>query len=65
MGLPLVYSFKDLGTLVDTELEFHGHIRMIRSIVERSSGISVSLLTRHCRSREFVLNLYIRTLMRV
>ena len=60
MFLPFVDSFKDFGALVDTELKFYGHIR---SIVGKSSGMSVNLLNSTlCRSREFMLNLYIRPL---
>ena len=56
-GLSFVDSCKDSGILVDTELKFHGHIR---SIVGESSGMSVSLLNSVlCRSREFMLTLYI------
>ena len=52
-----VYSCKDSGILVDTEFKFHGHIR---SIVGKSSGMSVNLLNSMlCRSREFLLTLYI------
>ena len=57
MDLPFVYSCKDLGILVDTELKLHGHIR---SIVGKSSEISVNLLnSTFCCSREFMLTLYI------
>ena len=53
VGLPFGDSCKDLGILVDTELILHGHIR---SIVGKSSGISVNLLNwTLCRSREFML----------
>ena len=43
--------------LADTELRFLGHIR---SIVGKSSGMSVNLLNwTICRSREFMLTVYI------
>ena len=49
LGLQFIDSCKDLGILVDTELEFHVHIE---SIVGRSSGMSVNLLNSTlCRSR--------------
>ena len=55
--MPFVDSCKDLGISVDTELKFHGHIR---SIVGKSSGMSVNLLNSTlCRSREFILSRYI------
>ena len=55
--LLFVYSCKDLSILVDTELKFHGHIR---SIVEKSSRMSVNLLNSTLyRSRKFMLTLYI------
>ena len=58
--MPFVDSCKDFGILVDTELKFHRHIR---SIVGKSSGMSVNLLNSMlCRSKEFLLILYIRHL---
>ena len=57
VGFPSVDSCKDFCILVDTELKFHWHSR---SIVEKSSGMSVNLLSSTlCRSKEFMLTLYI------
>ena len=53
-------SHKELCILVDTELNFHGHIRYI---VEKSSGMSVNSLNSTLdHSREFILTLYISTI---
>ena len=50
MDLPFVYSRKDLAILLDTELQFHGHIR---SLIGKSSEMLVNLLNSTlCRSRE-------------
>ena len=57
VGLPFVDSCKDLGTLVDPELKFDGHIRYI---VGESSGMSVNILNSTlCRSRVHVDSVYI------
>ena len=42
VGLLSVDSYKDLGIIVNTELKFHRHIR---TIVRKSSGMSVNLLS--------------------
>ena len=56
-GVSLPFGL-DLGILVDTKLKFHMHIK---SIVGKSSGMSLNLLNSTlCRSREFILTLYIR-----
>ena len=41
VSLPVIDLCKDVGILVDVALKFHGHIR---SIVGKSSGMSVNLL---------------------
>ena len=61
--LSFVDSCKDLVILVDMEFKFHVYIR---SIVGKSSGMSVNLLNSTlCRSKEFILTLYIRHLRSV
>ena len=63
VGSPFVDSCKDLDIIVDTGLKFHGYIR---SIVEKSSGISVNLLnSTFCCSREFMLTLNNRRILRM
>ena len=55
--VPLVYSSRDLGVIIDNELKFHSHIR---SIAAKAFGLSSNLLSSTvCRTREFMLNLYL------
>ena len=55
--VPLVYSSRDLGVIIDNELKFHSHIR---SIAAKAFGLSSNLLSSTvCRAREFMLNLYL------
>ena len=55
--IPVVDSARDLGVIVDPKLKFHAHIQSISS---KASGLSCNILrSTSCRSREFMITLYI------
>ena len=55
--LTLGDSSRDLGVLVDSSLRFHTHVRQV---VSRAWGLASNLLrSTLCRSREFMLNVYV------
>ena len=57
MAIPFVYSSRDLGIIIDSQLKFHEHVR---SVATKCSGLSSNILNSTlCRAREFMVPIYI------